>query len=858
MMTRPMLYRRVLLPALLVLSLLLPDLARAAGPFDDRFGVIWINPPGKPASEVRLGQAAALGARWDRFPLYWNEIQPTPNGSFDFSKIDAIVNVDAAKGIRVQGILLGAPEWATTGGKVNGDAWSRFVQAAVSRYRGRITHWEMWNEPDLLDDGGKGRYWPWGVDEYARLLKSGYQAAKAADPSATVLLAGLAMPYNNEGFFGQLLEVLAKDPGAASSNWYFDVLPIHVYDRAIRVFELPMGYLGFPSFAGYHALMKKKGFDRPIWVNELGVPIWDYATGQKAPGRATQDEQASFILQALSYGLAAGNERIFFSQLYDDGAGAIDARSGQPAEFFGLISNDGGVRPAYNAYRAAIDMFSGALVATRLNSGRTIKNKNSKGVEMISLWGTSRGRVTVAWNAEGGSTATASIPAVSPTAQLLDKFGRMTGSVTAQGGVFKVPLSPATNNNNFDCFTPRGCDPDDFIMGGNPVILVENSAAVPAVTIDPLPSAGTIPFQISWRPTRPLPGALYDVQYKDLTATPGDGGWQDWLTGTDRISSAFGGESEVALDHTYAFRARARDASGRVLGADWSVAPLATALVVGGDTWPPRAPEVDAKVEIVWPQGNAPVDKASKANLTAAIFRHGGLTSVGPSWTAPIRLFRAIDNGVEEPVALGTVRAATAGTLSYPVWDFNDVDVSAARDPKKKIYFRLGIDGKRDESNVWSHASDARTYNPQPDIPSSVAGANPTAVDAKIEIVWPHDDAPVDKAQQVNVVAYLFEHGTNRSVPVGFDGQVVLHRSLNNGAAAAVALGDKETRTVNGVTFPVWTFNDVDVAAARDKNNKYYFRLEVGGTTFYSNVWAHASDARTYVPQPDVPTAVAP
>ena len=114
------------------------------------------------------------------------------------------------------------------------------------------------------------------------------------------------------------------------------------------------------------------------------------------------------------------------------------------------------------------------------------------------------------------------------------------------------------------------------------------------------------------------------------------------------------------------------------------------------------------------------------------------------------------------------------------------------------------------------------------------------------------------QAQQVNVVAYLFEHGGTRSVPPGFDGQVVLRRALNNGAEEAVALGDKETRTVNGVTFPVWTFNDVDVAAARDARNKYYFRLEVWGTTAYSNIWAHASDARTYVPQPDVPNGVAP
>jgi hypothetical protein len=849
--------RRFLLPIVLVACLLVPQIAVAAG--DDRFGLIWINPPNQVANTTRLGQAATLNAKWDRFPLYWNEIQRSPNGPYDFSQVDPIVAADLAKGIRVQGILLGAPDWAVVGGKLNLDAWQGFVQAAVQRYKGRIAHWEIWNEPDLLDDKGNGRYWPYGVEEYGRLLKAGYFGVKRVDPGATVLMAGLAMPYNNEGFFAQLLDVLAKDADAPRNNWYFDALPIHVYDRAIRVYELPHGYLGYPSFAGYHALMKKRGFDRPIWVNELGVPVWDYGSGQKAPGRATQDEQASFILQAFAYGLAAGNERILFSQLYDDGAGAIDARSGQPAEFFGLVANDGSVRPGYSAYRAAVDLFAGTQVATRLNPGRTIKNKNSKGVEMISLWGTGRGRVTVAFNNEGGSVVNASIPAVTGTAQVLDKYGRQTGTVSAQNGVFKVQLPPATNNNNFNCFTPRGCDPNDYIMGGNPIVLVESSTAVPAAVLEPLPSAGTIPFKVSWRTTGALPpGTLFDVQYKDLTASPEQGGWQPWLTGTAVTSSAFGGETAVTLDHTYAFRVRARDAAGNPVGADWVDAPLASTLVVGGDTWPPRQPDVDAKIEIVWPQGNLPVDKADKANITAAIFRHGGLTSVAPSSSAPLKLWRAIDNGVEEMVGTATTRTVKAGNLTYPVWDINDVDVSAARDPKKKIYFRLSIDGNREVTNVWSHASDARTFMPQPDVPSGVAAAKPTAVDAKIEIVWPQGNAPVDKAQKVNVVAYLFEHGTGRSVPLDFDGQVVLHRSLNNNAGEAVALGDRDTKTVNGVTFPVWTFNDVDVAAARDTKNKYYFRLEVGGVTFYSNVWAHAADARTYVPQPDVPTAVAP
>ena len=68
-------------------------------------------------------------------------------------------------------------------------------------------------------------------------------------------MGGLAMPYNDEHFFEQLIEVLAKDPDAPNHNWFFDVLPLHAYDRSIRLYELPMGYLGYPSWGsngGYY------------------------------------------------------------------------------------------------------------------------------------------------------------------------------------------------------------------------------------------------------------------------------------------------------------------------------------------------------------------------------------------------------------------------------------------------------------------------------------------------------------------------------------------------------------------------------------------------------------------------------
>jgi len=49
-------------------------------------------------------------------------------------------------------------------------------------------------------------------------------------------------------------------------------------------------------------------------------------------------------------------------------------------------------------------------------------------------------------------------------------------------------------------------------------------------------------------------------------------------------------------------------------------------------------------------------------------------------------------------------------------WDFNDVDVSAARDPQSKLHFWVEVDGIRTYSNFWTHGVDARTYLPNPDV----------------------------------------------------------------------------------------------------------------------------------------------
>src|SRR5581483_203126 len=125
----------VLLALILVPALATPALAtppqQTAG--SDYFGLVWVNPPNTPASPARARQAREIGAAWDRFAIYWSEVQPRSGDAFNWSIVDSVVEADTASGLKMQAVLLGAPAWATASGRLSLDAWNRFVTAAVSR-----------------------------------------------------------------------------------------------------------------------------------------------------------------------------------------------------------------------------------------------------------------------------------------------------------------------------------------------------------------------------------------------------------------------------------------------------------------------------------------------------------------------------------------------------------------------------------------------------------------------------------------------------------------------------------------------------------------------------------------------------
>jgi hypothetical protein len=123
---------------------------------------------------------------------------------------------------------------------------------------------------------------------------------------------------------------------------------------------------------------------------------------------------------------------------------------------------------------------------------------------------------------------------------------------------------------------------------------------------------------------------------------------------------------------------------------------------------------------------------------------------------------------------------------------------------------------------------------------------------SKIEIVWPHDNAPVREATRANVTAYLIAGQGNEPPRCDWDPIVHLWAAQNGSPAHVVATGQKRLLSQGGSTFPAWDLNDVDVSAARDPLNRLYFWASVDDMPIYSNIWAHGADARTFFPEPEI------
>jgi polysaccharide biosynthesis protein PslG len=186
---------------------------------------------GNAATTARDLQLARDGGfHWVKQRFEWRNIEGKAKGEFEWNEPDRIVDAISQAGLRIIARVDNQPKWASStiqwpgsGPPDNPKDWSDFLTALATRYRGRITAYEIWNEPNLDREWGGKKPDP---RAYTDMLKSSYQVIKAADPQALVVSAGMSPTTDTSEHAIPDLDYI-RQMYTAGARGNFDVLGVH-------------------------------------------------------------------------------------------------------------------------------------------------------------------------------------------------------------------------------------------------------------------------------------------------------------------------------------------------------------------------------------------------------------------------------------------------------------------------------------------------------------------------------------------------------------------------------------------------------------------------------------------------------
>jgi polysaccharide biosynthesis protein PslG len=316
------------------------DLPEAAAPIAQSPAVVGVADSdllGLPVDQVAtsIGLMRTLGVTTVRLLVPWAAIEHTPD-SYDWSMVDKTVDAAVAQHISVLATLNSPPAWAVAPGQpaiagrpASPAAFGRFAGKVAEHFRGKISAYEIWNEPNAAaffapapDPAG-----------YVDLLKASYPAIKAADPSAVVVTGGL----------GALIDysTAAIDPVkfvrgmyAAGAKNYFDALAYHPYQYTLKFSEAgwhPDAPIN--QMAGIRQSMLVNGdADKRIWATEYGEP--SSVVGEPAQAAYLDDMLSKW--RAIPY---AGPVYLYTMRDRNSGSTAVE-------DTLGIYRSDGTAKPS--------------------------------------------------------------------------------------------------------------------------------------------------------------------------------------------------------------------------------------------------------------------------------------------------------------------------------------------------------------------------------------------------------------------------------------------------------------------------------------------------------------------------------
>lgn len=391
------------------LSRVWPALANSAR-MDGFFGV------NSDTDDVSLEALAGIGnARtgysWRRWETA-KGVLTVPAGADD--SIDALI----ANGIQPEYLLCYGNDFYDGGGipytEEGVTAFVNYVKAVVTRYKGKVKYYEVWNEPNLAGFNPTNR----SAADYANLLKAVYPAIKAIDPGAQVW--GFGYAGTDYTWMKQALDAGCYD--------YMDAVAVHPY-----TYPTPPDTGGFVSsmdslktlLTGYAGGSPIK----PVVVTEIG---WPNHTGSKSSTEldsAIDAVKVNVLAQSLGY-----VQKLFWYDMQNNVTTSADL-STDPEANFGLIRSTVDETP----YSAKLPFVAYNVITHELRQAAFVKSVSASGASLYEFH-----------RAADGKDVLAAFTALSPqetgirvgdgTFTVTDLLGNQS-NYTAVDGVITVNLS---------------------------------------------------------------------------------------------------------------------------------------------------------------------------------------------------------------------------------------------------------------------------------------------------------------------------------------------------------------------------------------------------------------------------------
>lgn len=344
-------------------------------------------------------QMGELGVKWARLQTGWAKCE-RQKGVYDFAWLDDQVNCLLTHGIKPwfcvsYGNPLYAPEAAegyqtVTGYVPVGDpeaerAWVHYVKALVSHFKDRVTHYEIWNEPE------NSRFWanlPRTGADYARLFDLTVPAVKEVFPEARIIAVGAthrALLPEGRAWLRDFLQNV-EDPGV------IDILTFHSYRYPPeRDYEEGVRLL--------RALLAEFNPRIVLWQGESGYPSVPSGTGSRAYWNETSETiQAKWLTRHVLFNLGMGIGLVSWHQAID----LIGHQNPKMVNPKGLLRGaDASRKPSFYAYQRICSLTADEAAAVTRRWGAQVDSStfqyeipgirgyhfaNGRGGRMFAYW----------------------------------------------------------------------------------------------------------------------------------------------------------------------------------------------------------------------------------------------------------------------------------------------------------------------------------------------------------------------------------------------------------------------------------------------------------------------------------------